>query len=92
MYCASCGTWNPDQSGFCKSCGRPLQVDNRPRHGVRSWLLALTLSGVLLALTAACVGGYLLCDRLGRLWQGPPPSPTRVAAAPTEAFRAVCAA
>jgi len=84
MYCASCGTWNPDESDFCKSCGRPLQVDGRSRHGASSWLLALTLGGVLLALIAACVGGYLLRDRLGRAWQGSTPPPTRVAAAPTE--------
>ena len=29
MYCVKCGTLNPDEAKFCRSCGTPIQMHSQ---------------------------------------------------------------
>jgi hypothetical protein len=90
MYCPGCGAWNPDESEFCGSCGRPLPKtsETRPQKRAGSCLLVAVASVVLLIAIVA-IGAFLMRDRLVDTWHSVFGQPTRIAVIPTAAPTAV---
>jgi hypothetical protein len=86
MYCPHCGAWNPEESKFCGKCGQPLRT--MPTSRRERWIPSgLGVAGIslLVLVTIAVIGAFMMRDRLGRAWQSfiAQPTQTQVPVIPT---------
>jgi len=84
MYCPGCGAWNPDESEFCTSCGRPLPKTSEGQHQKRAGsCLLVAVASILLLLVIVLIGAFLMRDRLIDAWRTISGEPTQVAVTAT---------
>lgn len=59
MYCNKCGTLNPDEAKFCRSCGMPVQTYSQKEVSPvskRRYLSGIALLAVEIVFISLCLG------------------------------------